>query len=240
MRAGSRLILSPRYPASLPARDPCPSTENRSRKMTEPHAAWVLLARIVRPQGRRGEVLADIFTDFPEHFAGRKLFLRPPAGARPDAMRETMRETRVESHWLHKERVVLKFSQVDSIAEAETLRGYEVVIPREERMPLDGDAVYISDLLGVRVIDVSRGAAEDAGEITDVEPEGAGPAMLVIRTPAGDELLIPFVRAYLRKIDLEARRMEMELPLGLLAMQAPLTEQERLVEPQPADGDESE
>ena len=186
--------------------------------MTEPHAAWVLLARIVRPQGRRGEVLADIFTDFPEHFAGRKAI---PSSAGRGPARRYARSEQVESHWLHKGRVVLKFSQVDSIAEAETLRGFEVVIPREERMPLDGDAVYISDLLGVRVIDVGRGGAEDAGEITDVEPEGAGPAMLVIRTPAGDEMLIPFVRAYLRKIDLEAKRMEMELPLGLLAMQAP-------------------
>ena len=201
--------------------------------MPGPHATWVLLARIVRPQGRHGEVLADIFTDFPEHFAERKrLFLRPPVGALLDA--------RVVSHWLHKGRVVLKFAQVDSIADAENLRGFELVIPREERMPLEGDAVYVSDLLGVRVIDVSRGGAEDTGEITDVEPEGAGPAMLVIRTPGGDELLIPFVRAYLRKIDLEAKRMEMELPLGLLAMQAPLTEQERLAEPPPADGDESE
>jgi 16S rRNA processing protein RimM len=209
--------------------------------MTEPHATWVLLARIVRPQGRRGEVLADIFTDFPEHFAERKrLFLRPPTGAGLDAMRDTTRETRVESHWLHKGRVVLKFAHVDSIADADTLRGFEVVIPREERMPLTGDAVYVSDLLGVRVIDVSRGGAEDAGEITDVEPEGAGPAMLVIRTPAGDELLIPFVRAYLRNIDIAAKRIEMELPLGLLAMQAPLTEQDRLAEPRPTDGDESE
>ena len=47
-----------------------------------------------------------------------------------------MREAKVESHWLHKGRVVLKFSQVDSMAEAEKLRGWEVVIPREERMPL--------------------------------------------------------------------------------------------------------
>jgi 16S rRNA processing protein RimM len=205
--------------------------------MTVPHATWVLLARIVRPQGRRGEVLADIFTDFPEHFTERKrLFLRPAQETGADAMREI----RVESHWLHKGRVVLKFAQVDSIADAENLRGFEVVIPREERMPLEGDAVYVSDLLGIRVIDVSRGGAEDAGEITDVEPESAGPAMLVVRTPAGDELLIPFVRAYLRKIDLEAKRMEMELPLGLLAMQAPLTEQERMSESQPTDGDESE
>jgi 16S rRNA processing protein RimM len=185
--------------------------------MTVSPETWVLLAHIVRPQGRRGEVLADIFTDFPEHFAQRKrLFLRPPAGGQVDAMREV----KVESHWLHKGRVVLKFSQVDSMSEAEEFRGFDVVIPREERMPLTGDAVYVSDLLGVRVIDVSRGGSTDAGEITDVEPEGAGPAMLVIRTLAGDELLIPFVRAYLRRVDIEGKRLEMDLPEGLLAVQA--------------------
>jgi 16S rRNA processing protein RimM len=110
---------------------------------------------------------------------------------------------------------------VDSMAEAENLRGFDVVIPREERMPLSGDAVYVSDLLGVRVIDVSRGGSTDAGEITGVEPEGPGPAMLVVRSQAGDELLIPFVRAYLRKMDLEGKRLEMDLPEGLLAVQAP-------------------
>jgi len=59
----------------------------------------------------------------------------------------------------------------------------------------------------------------DAGEITDVEPEGPGPAMLVVRSQAGDEILIPFVRAYLRKMDLEGNRLEMDLPEGLLAVQ---------------------
>jgi 16S rRNA processing protein RimM len=186
-------------------------------------SSWVLLARIVRPQGRSGEVLAEIFTDFPERFAERQgLYLRPPTGA-PTA---AMRQAKVEAQWLHKGRVVLKFSHVASIADAENLRGFEVVIPREERIPLEGDAVYVSDLLGVRVIDVSGGCAEDAGEITDVEPEGAGPAMLVIRNQAGEELLIPFVRAYLRRVDIEGKRLEMELPMGLLAMQAPLREQE--------------
>lgn len=179
--------------------------------MTAPHANWVLLAHIVRPQGRHGEVLADIHTDFPERFAQRKrLFLR---------RLDIVREMELDSHWLHKGRVVLKFSQVDSIIDAENLRGCDVVIPREERVPLEGDAVYVSDLLGARVIDISRGGAVDAGEITDVEPEGAGPAMLVVLGPSGEELLIPFVRAYLKKIDLEAKRLEMELPPGLLAVQ---------------------
>jgi 16S rRNA processing protein RimM len=185
--------------------------------MTVSPEPWVLLARIVRPQGRRGEVLADIFTDFPEHFAQRKqLFLRPPATSQADVMREV----KVVSHWLHKGRVVLKLAQVDSMAEAENLRGFDLVIPREERMPLSGDAVYVSDLMGVRVIDVSGGGATDAGVITDVEPEGAGPAMLIVRSQAGDELLIPFVRAYLRKMDLDGKRLEMDLPEGLLAVQA--------------------
>jgi 16S rRNA processing protein RimM len=185
-------------------------------KVTASLEDWVLLAHIVRPQGRNGEVLADLFTDFPQHFAQRKsLCLRPPAGG----LREALREAKVESHWLHKGRVVLKFAQVDSIADAETLRGFDVVVPREERIPLEGDAVYVSDLLGMKVIDVSGGGAVDAGEITDVEPEGAGPALLVVRSPAGEELLIPFVRAYLRKTDIEGKRLEMDLPRGLLDLQ---------------------
>ena len=189
-----------------------------ARGMTASAESWILLAHIVRPQGRRGEVLADLFTDFPQHFPERKrLFLRPPGGRQLDAMREA----KVESHWLHKGRVVLKFSQVDSIADAETLRGFDVVVPRAERIPLEDDAVYVSDLVGVRVIDVSRGGATEAGEITDVEPEGTGPAMLVIRTPRGDELLIPFVRAYLKKVDIEGKRLEMDLPQGLLTLQEP-------------------
>jgi 16S rRNA processing protein RimM len=205
--------------------------------MTVHDANWVLLARIVRPQGRHGEVLADLFTDFPERFAERKrLLLRPPARVPLDGMQEAT----LESHWLHKGRVVLKFTHSHTITDAEKLRGFDVVIPREERMPLAGDAVYVSDLLGVRVIDVGRGGAEDAGEITDVEPEGAGPAMLVVRTQTGDERLIPFVRAYLRKMDIEAKRLEMDLPVGLLAMQAPVTEQERLAESPPEETDREE
>ena len=182
---------------------------------------WVLLARIVRPQGRRGEVLADIFTDFPQSFAQRKqLFLRPPSvgSSAPGAV---LREATVEASWLHQGRIVLKFAHIDSITEAETLRGFEVVTSPDQRMPLQGDAVYVSDLLGVHVVDVHDGLTREAGEIIDVEPEGMGPCMLVVRTPVGEEVLIPFVRAYLRSIDIAAKRMEMELPEGLLTMQSP-------------------
>jgi 16S rRNA processing protein RimM len=130
-------------------------------------------------------------------------------------------------HWLHKGRVVLKFAGIDSISEAERLRNCEVLIPLAERMPLTDDSVYVSDLVGARVIDVSGGAAREAGEIIDVQPGGAAPAMLVVRTGAGGPALIPFVKAYLKRMDLAAKRVEMDLPDGLLSLEAPLTPEER-------------
>src|SRR5690242_20546910 len=91
-------------------------------------APWVILARLVRPQGRHGEILADILTDFPERFAERKrLFL-----VSRETSREPVREALLESHWLHKGRVVLKFSGVDSINDADALRGLLVAIPASE------------------------------------------------------------------------------------------------------------
>lgn len=133
---------------------------------------------------------------------------------------------------------MLKFSGIDSIEDADKLRGFDVVIPFAERMPLKDGAVYISDLLGTHVVDVSGGGAREAGEIVDVLPEGAGPAMLVVRTADKEPVLIPFVKAYLRKVRLEEKRIEMELPEGLMNIQRPLTPEERLQ--QAAQDDEQE
>jgi 16S rRNA processing protein RimM len=185
---------------------------------------WITLARVLRPQGRRGELLAEILTDFPESFGERKrLFLKPER----DDFRGEPREVNLEAHWPHKGHIVLKFAGIDSIDDAEKLRNFAVVVPREERMPLQDDAVYISDLLGAHVVDVSHGGRQDAGEITDVLPGGIAPSLLVVRTQAAEPLLIPFVKAYLKKIDLQAGQIEMELPAGLTTMQEPLTEEER-------------
>ncbi len=170
----------------------------------------MLVARLVRPQGRHGEILADLLTDFPERFAERKrLFLLAPQSAqRPPA-----RPVDLENHWLHQGRIVLKFAGVDSINEAETLRGLEVAIPKAERAPLDEDAVYISDLIGCLLIDSRTGAK--VGTIAQVDREATAAPLLVVQTPTG-EVLVPFARAFQPKIDLAARQIEMRLPEGLL------------------------
>ena len=204
-------------------------TETQIKNSTPESAAlndtqeWVTLARVVRPQGRKGELLADLLTDFPERFAERRrLFLRASRTAVP-------RQVMLEQHWLHKGRLVLKFAGVDSIEQVDALRGNEVLIPRGERAPLDEDSVYIGDLAGCELYD--RASQVTVGRILDVDRESSNMPLIVLKPAAhlsGGELLIPFAKAYLPKIDLGARRMEMTLPEGLLTLNAPLTEEERL------------
>jgi 16S rRNA processing protein RimM len=181
---------------------------------------FVLLARLIRPQGRHGELLADVLTDFPERFAERtRVWLLPAQGeALP-------READLERHWSHKGRIVLKFAGVDSINDAEPYKGWHVAIPRQQRAQLDGDAVYIGDLVGCRVYNETT--ASDLGPLLDVaRGEGGAPDMLVLEQH-GEELLIPFVKAFLVGIDLEARLLRMRLPPGLTEINAPLSEEER-------------
>jgi 16S rRNA processing protein RimM len=186
--------------------------------MTSPDQAgqWVWLARIRRPQGRKGEVFADILTDFPEKFAERKrlwLLREGASGAAPC-------EAELANHWLHKGGIVLHFAGIDSISAAESLNGLIVVIPRAERAPLAEDEVYIADLIGCVLVDVAGAEPVTVGEIEDVDRTAGPVALLVVQGKAG-EVLVPFAKDFLRTIDLEARRVEMALPEGLIDLNAP-------------------
>ena len=101
---------------------------------------WVWLARIRRPQGRKGEVFAEILTDFPEKFAERRQVLAAARRDRVPGDRPPLR-ARVElaNHWLHKGGIVLHFAGVDSISAAEELKGLIVAVPQAERAPLAED-----------------------------------------------------------------------------------------------------
>jgi 16S rRNA processing protein RimM len=182
-------------------------------------ADWAILARLVRPRGRHGEVLADLLTDFPERFAERKrLFLLASETEHIPA-----REVTLERHWLHKGRVVLKFSGVVSIDEAESLRGLLVAIPASERALPAEDAVYIGDLIGCDIIDIAS-ASVNIGKVVDMDREAG---LLVVQPPHGEEVLIPFAKAYLVEVKVASKRIEMRLPAGLLDINAPITDEER-------------
>jgi 16S rRNA processing protein RimM len=184
---------------------------------------WVWLARIRRPQGRKGEVFADILTDFPEKFAERKqLWLIPDPDSPRGKITSAPREVDLHVHWLHKGGIVLHFSQSNSISDADALKGLIVAIPHAHRAALAGDEVYIGDLIGCTLFDVAGPAPKAVGTIMDVD-RSAGPVALFVVRPVGspEEVLIPFAKTYLRLIDLAARRVEMALPEGLIELNTP-------------------
>jgi 16S rRNA processing protein RimM len=124
-------------------------------------------------------------------------------------------EVELVGHWLHKGGVVLHFAGVDSISAAEELAGMVVAIPRAERAALDDDGVYIGDLIGCTLMDVAGAEPVVVGEIEDVDRTAGPVALLVVKGQGADEVLVPFAKSYLRKVDLDAKRVEMALPEGL-------------------------
>jgi 16S rRNA processing protein RimM len=191
--------------------------------MTQSAPAWVVLAHLLRPQGRKGEVLAELFTDFPERFEDqRRVFLAAPGF---DGGEAEARPAEVVAFWLplgkNEGRVVLQFAGIDTISDAESIAGQDVLVPREERLRLDDDSVYVSELIGCTVYD----GALPVGVVDDVQfamtadggrrLDDAAP-LLAVRSPEGDEILIPFAKAFLVAVDTGAKRIEMTLPKGLL------------------------
>ena len=191
--------------------------------MTE-EAEFVTIARVAKTQGRHGEVAATLLTDFPELFeTRRKLFALGESGKgdQGGAAQPNRRKLELDEHWFHKGMVVLKFAGVDSISDAETLVGSEIQIPRSERAALGNDEFYVSDLIGCTVSDSSR----EIGRIKDVQ-FGSGEAPLLV-IEGEKEYLVPFAAAYIEKIALEQKRLEMKLPEGMLELDAPLSQEEK-------------
>jgi 16S rRNA processing protein RimM len=159
---------------------------------------------VLRTQGRRGEVAAELHTGSGERFrSGSRVFALDERNQR--------REFVVEDSWPHKGLVVLKFRGAESISQAETLIGCEIQVPRAERLPLPAGEVYVSDLVGCAVFD--RGA--EVGRITGVR-FGSGDAPLLVVRSGTKERLVPFAAAYLVKVDTEGKRLDMSLPEGML------------------------
>ena len=138
---------------------------------------------------------------------------------------DTRRELEVEEIWPHKGVLVLKFVGVDSISDAEQLVRSELQIPQAERASLEDGWSYISELVGCTVFDGDR----EVGMIADVQ-SGAGEAPLLMVKAEGKTYEIPYAEAYVKRTDLAQRRIEMQLPDGLLDVNAPLTEEEKLAQ----------
>jgi 16S rRNA processing protein RimM len=168
-------------------------------------------------------LLAELFTDFPERFGKqRRVFLAAPGFNGDESEAHSVD---VVAFWLpvgkNEGRIVLQFAGIDSIADAESIAGRDVIVPFNERLPLHDESVYISELIGCTVYHGSKpvGVVEDVQFSMTADGsrrlEDAAP-LLSVTSDQGGEVLIPFVKAFLVRLDTEAKRIEMKLPDGLI------------------------
>jgi 16S rRNA processing protein RimM len=190
---------------------------------------WVIVARILRPRGNKGEVAAQLLTDFPERLTKlTEVFL----GATGRAVAEP-RLTALKSCWLsqnHKGQAVFHFDGCNSISDAEKFRGLDVLIPIEQRATLAAGQYFVDDLVGCLVFEnfaepavVSSSPCSLAtapallGVVKDVQFTGegvSGTPLLAVDTAAG-ELLVPLAEDICLRVDTRARRIDVVLPEGL-------------------------
>ena len=165
----------------------------------------VAVARVAKTRGIRGEVAADLLTDFPERFRGlEELIAVTPEGRR--------RRLRVERSWLHGGRVVFKFAGYDAPETAKELVGYELTVPESQAVELEEGEFFDWQLAGCRVETV---AGEALGAVREVLHYGASP-VLAVAGDAGREHLIPLVVSICVEVDVERKLIRVDPPEGLL------------------------
>jgi 16S rRNA processing protein RimM len=191
---------------------------------------WVIVARILRPRGNKGEVAAELLTDFPKRLTGMtEVFI----GASDRAQADEPRLIALKSCWLsqnHKGQAVFHFEGCNSISEAEKFRGHDVFLPIEKRVTLGPGQYFVDDLIGCSVFETSETASVVSsspcslatapvllGVVRDVQFTGegvSGTPILAVDTSSG-ELLVPLAEDICANINTRARRIDVVLPEGL-------------------------
>ncbi|HEX8560603.1 MAG TPA: ribosome maturation factor RimM [Pyrinomonadaceae bacterium] len=166
----------------------------------------VAVARVAKPRGVRGEVACDLLTDFPERFDRLEELIAVFPGGRRQRLR-------LEGHWLHGDRVVLKFGGYDAPEAAAALAGCELAVPESEAVELEEGEFYDWQLEGCRVVTV-EGA--EVGRVFEVLHTGGEAPVLVIRDEAGRENLVPLAESICVEVDVESKLIRVDAPEGLL------------------------
>ncbi|MEO8040994.1 MAG: ribosome maturation factor RimM [Acidobacteriota bacterium] len=164
----------------------------------------VAIAKIVKPRGLRGEVLAEVLTDFPERFEG----LEKVVGVSVDGTRADLK---IEDFWFQKDRIVLRFDGFDSVEKAQALRGLEICIHESAAAELDEGEFFDWQLEGCAVETIE---GEPIGLVRELMRTG-GTEILVVESGAR-KYLIPFAESICTEVDIEKKLIRVDPPEGLL------------------------
>jgi 16S rRNA processing protein RimM len=193
---------------------------------------WVQVAHVWRPRGNKGEVVAELLTDFPERFSSLKYVYLAKGSGEPQS--RGLRRFWIDRN--HAGQGIFHFEDSANISDAEELRGYDVFLPWEERAELSKGQYFVTDLIGCTVFEIPASETKLASPPCDAEEaplvlgtvrnvyfpgEGlAGTPLLEVETASG-ELLVPLAEDICTRIDVAARRIDVTLPEGLKNLNAP-------------------
>lgn len=171
------------------------------------------IAHLVRPHGVRGEVsaipLAPPVLDPAELVEGRVLTLREPGGALRSAVVEGLR--------LHQDRWLILLEGVETMDDANLLRGVDLCLRRDELPVLPEGWFWEDDLQRCRVVDAVLG---EIGTVAGLGVGGMQP-QLQLKRPDGQIVLIPWVRAFIVQVDLDANLVQTNLPAEYPGLEQP-------------------
>jgi 16S rRNA processing protein RimM len=167
----------------------------------------IVVAHIVKTRGLRGEVVADLLTDFPDRFEELESLI----GIGPD---KAQRSLQIEEKWFHGNRLVLKFADFNRIEEARDLVGFDLAVPATERVRLASDSFYEWELAGCRVETIS---GQHIGEVKEIMRTG-GVEILTVVDQTGREMLVPMASDICVDIDIENKLIRIDPPEGLLEL----------------------
>lgn len=167
----------------------------------------VAVGLVVRTRGLRGELVADVLTDFPERFADTEMLI----AVFPSKARE---KVSIEKFWFQKNRVILKLKNYDSIEAAEKFIGCELAVPESETVELEEDEFYDWELAGCAVETV---AGDVVGRVRSVWHAGGVP-LLVIDGAGEREHLVPLAEKICVEVDVERKVIRIDPPEGLLEL----------------------
>ncbi len=166
----------------------------------------VAVGRVLKAHGVQGEVMVEAISDVPGRLApGRSLLLVREG--------EPARTVEVAASRPHKTGMLVRFVGVDDRDEAGELRGAWLEVPRSQVPEAPEGTYYHYELLGCRCVDLG-GSGTDLGEVVDLIEDGGG--LLLIVSDGERRIPVPFVQAFLRRVDVAGARIELDLPPGLL------------------------
>ena len=165
----------------------------------------IAIGVIRKAHGVRGEASIEPWTDSPDRFTE----LESIALVSPDE--SSVREVRIESVRIHGERALIKFAGVETPEEVQKLHNWTIEIPEDEARALEEDEYFLHDLVGLTLFDPQ---GKERGVVTDIY-EGGGGMLLNVKRADGREFELPFAAQLCTEIDLEQKRMVVELPEGL-------------------------